>query len=83
MGSEDRGVKPICIGLLTKSEASMFGTIGSLNVSVACGAFIRSCKTETNPLTYPNVKKIANKKGIKTSVLIPFFVENLVINCYI
>jgi 23S rRNA (guanosine2251-2'-O)-methyltransferase len=40
MGSEDRGVNPSVLKLLTKSEASMFGTIGSLNVSVACGFFL-------------------------------------------
>jgi 23S rRNA (guanosine2251-2'-O)-methyltransferase len=39
MGSEDRGVNPSVLRLLTKSKASMFGTIGSLNVSRSLWCF--------------------------------------------
>jgi 23S rRNA (guanosine2251-2'-O)-methyltransferase len=40
MGSEDRG-KPIRFeNCRRKAKLPMFGTIGSLNVSVACGAFL-------------------------------------------
>jgi 23S rRNA (guanosine2251-2'-O)-methyltransferase len=47
MGSEDRG-EPICIKDCWKAKASMFGTIGSLNVSVACGAFLYEAVRQRN-----------------------------------
>jgi 23S rRNA (guanosine2251-2'-O)-methyltransferase len=41
MGSEDRGVNPSVLKIADeKAKLPMFGTIGSLNVSVACGAFL-------------------------------------------
>jgi 23S rRNA (guanosine2251-2'-O)-methyltransferase len=40
MGSEDRGVNPSVLKIVDEKQTSMFGTIGSLNVSVACGAFL-------------------------------------------
>ncbi len=41
MGSEERGINPSVIKILDeKAKLPMFGTIGSLNVSVACGAFL-------------------------------------------
>lgn len=41
MGSEDRGINPSVLKLADeKAKLPMFGTIGSLNVSVACGAFL-------------------------------------------
>lgn len=41
MGSEDRGVNPSVLKIVSeKAKLPMFGTIGSLNVSVACGAFL-------------------------------------------
>jgi 23S rRNA (guanosine2251-2'-O)-methyltransferase len=41
MGSEDRGVNPSVLKIIDeKAKLPMFGTIGSLNVSVACGAFL-------------------------------------------
>ena len=41
MGSEDRGVNPSVLKLVDeKAKLPMFGTISSLNVSVACGAFL-------------------------------------------
>jgi len=41
MGSEDRGVNPSVIKIVDeKAKLPMFGTIESLNVSVACGAFL-------------------------------------------
>ncbi|MEW5676379.1 23S rRNA (guanosine(2251)-2'-O)-methyltransferase RlmB [Flavobacterium enshiense] len=41
MGSEDRGVNPSVLKIVDeKAKLPMFGTIGSLNVSVACGAFL-------------------------------------------
>jgi 23S rRNA (guanosine2251-2'-O)-methyltransferase len=41
MGSEERGVNPSVLKIVDeKAKLPMFGTIGSLNVSVACGAFL-------------------------------------------
>ena len=41
MGSEDRGINPSVLKIVDeKAKLLMFGTIGSLNVSVACGAFL-------------------------------------------
>ncbi|RZJ33342.1 MAG: 23S rRNA (guanosine(2251)-2'-O)-methyltransferase RlmB [Flavobacterium sp.] len=41
MGSEDRGINPSVLKTVDeKAKLPMFGTIGSLNVSVACGAFL-------------------------------------------
>lgn len=41
MGSEDKGVNPSVLKIVDeKSKLPMFGTISSLNVSVACGAFL-------------------------------------------
>ena len=41
MGSEDRGVNPSVLKIVDhKAKLPMYGTIESLNVSVACGAFL-------------------------------------------
>ena len=41
MGSEDRGINPSVLKIVDeKAKLPMFGSIGSLNVSVACGAFL-------------------------------------------
>jgi 23S rRNA (guanosine2251-2'-O)-methyltransferase len=41
MGSEDRGVNPSVLKIVDeKAKLPMYGTIASLNVSVACGAFL-------------------------------------------
>src|SRR5690554_3416171 len=41
MGSEDRGVNPSVLKIVDqKAKLPMYGTISSLNVSVACGAFL-------------------------------------------
>ena len=41
MGSEDRGVNPSILKLVdAKAKLPMYGSIASLNVSVACGAFL-------------------------------------------
>jgi 23S rRNA (guanosine2251-2'-O)-methyltransferase len=41
MGSEDRGINPSVLKIVdAKAKLPMFGSIGSLNVSVACGAFL-------------------------------------------
>lgn len=41
MGSEDRGINPSVLKIVDdKAKLPMFGKIGSLNVSVACGAFL-------------------------------------------
>ncbi len=41
MGSEDRGINPSVLKIVdAKGKLPMLGTIGSLNVSVACGAFL-------------------------------------------
>lgn len=41
MGSEDRGINPSVLKIVDeKAKLPMYGNIGSLNVSVACGAFL-------------------------------------------
>ena len=41
MGSEDRGINPSVLKIVDeKAKLPLYGTIGSLNVSVACGAFL-------------------------------------------
>ncbi len=41
MGSEDRGINPSILKLANaKAKLPLYGRIGSLNVSVACGAFL-------------------------------------------
>ena len=41
MGSEDRGINPSILKLVDdKAKLPMYGSIASLNVSVACGAFL-------------------------------------------
>ena len=41
MGSEDRGINPSVLKIVDeKAKLPMLGTIGSLNVAVACGAFL-------------------------------------------
>ena len=41
MGSEDKGVNPSVLKIVDeKAKLPMYGTIASLNVSVACGAFL-------------------------------------------
>jgi 23S rRNA (guanosine2251-2'-O)-methyltransferase len=41
MGSEDRGINPSVLKMVDeKGKLPMFGSIGSLNVSVACGAIL-------------------------------------------
>ena len=41
MGSEDRGVNPSVLKIVDEAaKLPMYGNIGSLNVSVACGAFL-------------------------------------------
>ncbi|MFC2109275.1 23S rRNA (guanosine(2251)-2'-O)-methyltransferase RlmB [Bacteroidota bacterium] len=41
MGSEDRGINPSILKMVdVKAKLPLKGTIGSLNVSVACGAFL-------------------------------------------
>jgi 23S rRNA (guanosine2251-2'-O)-methyltransferase len=44
MGSEDRGINPSVLAIIDqKVKLPMVGQIGSLNVSVACGAFLYEC----------------------------------------
>ena len=41
LGSEDRGINPSVLKIVDeKAKLPMYGTIASLNVSVACGAFL-------------------------------------------
>ena len=41
MGSEDRGINPSVLKIVDeKAKLPLLGSIGSLNVSVACGAFL-------------------------------------------
>ena len=41
MGSEDRGINPSILKQVDdKAKLPMYGSIASLNVSVACGAFL-------------------------------------------
>lgn len=49
MGSEDRGINPSVLKVSDeKSKLPMYGTIGSLNVSVACGAFLYEAVRQRN-----------------------------------
>ena len=49
MGSEDRGINPSVLKLVDeKAKLPMFGSIGSLNVSVACGAFLYEAMRQRN-----------------------------------
>ncbi len=49
MGSEDRGINPSVLKIVDeKAKLPMFGTIGSLNVSVACGAFLYETVRQRN-----------------------------------
>ncbi|MBN9285089.1 MULTISPECIES: 23S rRNA (guanosine(2251)-2'-O)-methyltransferase RlmB [unclassified Flavobacterium] len=49
MGSEDRGVNPSVLKIVDeKAKLPMFGTISSLNVSVACGAFLYETVRQRN-----------------------------------
>ena len=49
MGSEDRGINPSVLKVADeKAKLPMFGTIGSLNVSVACGAFLYEAVRQRN-----------------------------------
>jgi 23S rRNA (guanosine2251-2'-O)-methyltransferase len=52
MGAEDRGINPSVLKIIDeKAKLPMFGTIGSLNVSVACGAFLYEAVRQRIPLT--------------------------------
>lgn len=52
MGAEDRGINPSVLKIIDeKAKLPMFGTIGSLNVSVACGAFLYEAVRQRSPLT--------------------------------
>lgn len=49
MGSEDRGINPSVLKIVDETaKLPMFGTIGSLNVSVACGAFLYEAVRQRN-----------------------------------
>ncbi|MFY8112152.1 MAG: 23S rRNA (guanosine(2251)-2'-O)-methyltransferase RlmB [Flavobacterium sp.] len=49
MGAEDRGINPSVLKIIDeKAKLPMFGTIGSLNVSVACGAFLYEAVRQRN-----------------------------------
>jgi 23S rRNA (guanosine2251-2'-O)-methyltransferase len=49
MGSEDRGINPSVLKIVDeKAKLPMFGNIGSLNVSVACGAFLYEAVRQRN-----------------------------------
>lgn len=49
MGSEDRGINPSVLKIVDeKAKLPMFGTIGSLNVSVAAGAFLYETVRQRN-----------------------------------
>ncbi|WP_159800525.1 23S rRNA (guanosine(2251)-2'-O)-methyltransferase RlmB [Flavobacterium sp. MK4S-17] len=49
MGSEDRGINPSVLKIVDeKAKLPMFGTISSLNVSVACGAFLYEAVRQRN-----------------------------------
>lgn len=51
MGAEDRGINPSVLKIIDeKAKLPMFGTIGSLNVSVACGAFLYEAVRQRSPL---------------------------------
>ncbi len=52
MGSEGKGVSSSILKIVDeKGKLPMFGTIGSLNVSVACGAFLYEILRQRSPLT--------------------------------
>lgn len=52
MGAEDRGINPSVLKIIDeKAKLPMFGTIGSLNVSVACGAFLYEAVRQRSTLT--------------------------------
>lgn len=52
MGSEGKGVTDSVLKIVDeKAKLPMFGTIGSLNVSVACGAFLYEIVRQRSPLT--------------------------------
>ena len=49
MGSEDRGINPSILKVSDeRSKLPMYGAIGSLNVSVACGAFLYEAVRQRN-----------------------------------
>ncbi|MBU3681448.1 MAG: 23S rRNA (guanosine(2251)-2'-O)-methyltransferase RlmB [Flavobacterium sp.] len=49
MGSEERGINPSVLKLVDeKAKLPMYGSIGSLNVSVACGAFLYEVVRQRN-----------------------------------
>lgn len=49
MGSEDRGINPSILKVADENaKLPMFGNIGSLNVSVACGAFLYEAVRQRN-----------------------------------
>lgn len=49
MGSEDRGINPSVLKIVDeRAKLPMFGNIGSLNVSVACGAFLYEAVRQRN-----------------------------------
>lgn len=50
MGSEDRGINPSVLKIVDeKVKLPMFGSIASLNVSVACGAFLYEIVRQRSP----------------------------------
>lgn len=50
MGSEDKGINPSVLKIVDeKAKLPMFGTISSLNVSVACGAFLYEAVRQRMP----------------------------------
>lgn len=52
MGSEDRGINPSVLKIVDERvKLPMFGSIASLNVSVACGAFLYEIVRQRSPLT--------------------------------
>jgi 23S rRNA (guanosine2251-2'-O)-methyltransferase len=52
LGSEGRGINPSVLKIVNdKAKLPMFGTIGSLNVSVACGAFLYEIVRQRTPIT--------------------------------
>lgn len=49
MGAEDKGISPAILKVVdNKSKLPMFGEIGSLNVSVACGVFLYEVVRQRN-----------------------------------
>ena len=50
MGSEDKGINPSVLKIVNeKAKLPMFGSISSLNVSVACGAFLYEAVRQRMP----------------------------------